>query len=109
MGEWLYSVWNDGNVAMTPKIEKIIQDMVRREFPDAQVQEVNIEDATDADGDPILKVTIVFKTSKDIDTRKTSGLVRHLWPQLRAAEESRFPLFRLMTSADAKRLGTAAA
>lgn len=94
---------------MTPRITKIIKDMVYREFPDAQVQEINVEDATDSDGDPILRVTIVFKTSRDIDTRKTSGLVRHLWPQLQAAEESRFPLFRLMTSADAKRLGTATA
>lgn len=94
---------------MTPKIEKIITEMVRAEFPDAQLQDIGVKETTDADGDPILQVTVVFKASRDIDANKTPGLVRHLWPKLMAEQEMRFPLFRLMTSADAKRLGTATA
>lgn len=94
---------------MTPKIEKIIKAMVRAEFPDAELQSVRVDEVTDADGDPILQVTVIFETSSDIDAAKTPGLVRHLWPQLKAAHETRFPLFRLMTSADAKRLGSATA
>lgn len=95
--------------AMNPKIEELVQRIVQAEFPDARLQSVEVEEAVDADGDPILRVTVVFETSKDIDNAKTPGLVRHLWPELRAAKEMRFPLFRLMTSADAKRLRTAAA
>ena len=94
---------------MTPAVEQMVQDLVRAEFPDADIQEVAFEEATDADGDPILKVTVVFATAREIDTRKASGLVRHVWPRLRAVDEARFPLFRLMSSADAKRLKTAAA
>lgn len=98
-----------GGTAMNPDIEPLIERIVRAEFPDARLQSVDVEEAVDADGDPILRVTVIFETSKDIDGAKTPGLVRHLWPELRAAKETRFPLFRLMTSADAKRLGTAAA
>jgi hypothetical protein len=94
---------------MTPEIEQIIMDMVRAEFPDAELQSIDVAEALDADEDPILQVTVVFETSRDIDSTKTPGLVRHIWPKLVAAKENRFPLFRLMTSADAKRLRTAAA
>lgn len=95
--------------AMNPEIEQLVQRIVRAEFPDAQLQGIDVKEATDADGDPIMWITVIFETSRDIDAAKTPSLVRHLWPKLRAAKEPRFPLFRLMTSADARKLATATA
>lgn len=88
------------------EIEKIIGDVARAQFP-RSLEAVRVIEDTDADGEPIYRVTVVLDTAKELDSQKASGFVRHIRPKLMEREQFRFPLVRFMSKADARKLAAA--
>lgn len=96
--------------AMQANTHKIIDEVVRERFRDANIIDVRVTEDTDADGDPVFKITVVFEArSGRVDAHKAAGLIRHVRPKLLENNETKFPHFRFVSKADAQRLKPEAA
>lgn len=75
-------------------IERVVQD----ELKPAQILDVRVSEDVDHEGDPILRVEIVFEVEGNrLDPARVVGLGRHLREPLQKLQEDRFPLFTFMT------------
>jgi hypothetical protein len=90
--------------ALNSAIEKI----VRTQFADASISAVDVTEDFDYDGDPILRVVVVFETSVRPDLVKASGLARHIWPAIEDNNSDAFPVISFRSKADQARLREAA-
>lgn len=91
-------------------IRKLIERIVREMFDDARILSVDVAEDVDSDGDPILRVRVVFETeSGKLDASKTSGIIRHLRPRLSEAGVAGFPLMYFISKKDAEGFSTEAA
>ena len=85
------------------KIYKIVNRVVREQLAPAQIVGLTVKEAEDADGDPILRIEVVFEAAGGRpDPKKVLGLIRHLRKPL--ADEGgseRFPVFSFMTADEA--------
>lgn len=77
--------------------------IVQQQLKPAQIVDLRVTEADDADGDPILRVEVVFKVTGDrLDPEKVLGLVRHLREPLQnKLNEKRFPVFSFVTEDEA--------
>ncbi len=92
------------------EIETIVSAVVHDRFPENSIQSVSVEQDVDQDGDPILKVTVVFDPAEGaLDTHRVMGLIRHLRPKLLEKKYPEFPIFRFVSKKDAASLKIAAA
>jgi hypothetical protein len=95
---------------MAGTLEEIVSQTVRERFPDAKIDSIKVDADKDSDGDPILRITVVFDSEiADVQSRKLAGLARHMRPRLEERKEAGFPIFRFMTKRDSERLRHAAA
>ena len=79
-----------------------VQQVVEQQLAPAQIVNLSIEEAEDADGDPIFRILVVFKAEDDrLDPERVLGLRRHLREPLDALDSDRFPIFSFMTSEEA--------
>lgn len=90
--------------ALNSAIEKV----VRTQFADAEINAVHVTEDLDYDGDPILRVVVVFETSVGPDLVKASGLARHIWPAIENSNSDAFPVISFRSKADQARLREAA-
>ncbi len=61
------------------KVAETIRSVVEKQLAPAEVTEIVLEGDLDHDGDPILRVQIVFEAEDDrLDPAKVKGLTRHL-------------------------------
>lgn len=84
---------------------QVISDMVRRllhdRFDDVEIVSVDVRPDVDADGDRVLFITVVFDGKrKQLDSQKTSGLARHLLPEMQEAGENGFPIFSFIAKSE---------
>jgi hypothetical protein len=87
-------------------VRQMLETFAREQFPESNLENVLIEYGEDADGDPILRITVIFSSDKFFDPVKASGFVRHLRPKLR--DDNLFPLVSFVTAADHRRQQAAA-
>ncbi|MDP9412753.1 MAG: hypothetical protein M3Q08_01395 [Pseudomonadota bacterium] len=95
---------------MAVSLEEIVSKIVRERFVDAKIDSIKVEADQDSDGDPILRITVVFDSEiADLESRKLVGLARHMRPKLQERKEAGFPIFRFLSKRDSERLRHAAA
>lgn len=89
------------------RIAKVVRETLAADFNNVTITDVFVEEEVDADGDPLLRVEVIFEgTPKDLDAKKLSGAVRHIRPKLAEIGESAFPLLSFISKGefDAERL-----
>lgn len=90
---------------MTGSLEDLILKTVKERLGNAIVESLSIEADEDSDGDPILRITVVFASEvKELESHRLAGLVRHVRPKLAECKESRFPIFRFVDKRENDRL-----
>ncbi|MBV9839950.1 MAG: hypothetical protein JOY99_00185 [Sphingomonadaceae bacterium] len=95
---------------MAASLEDIVSGIVKERFTDAKIDSISIEPDSDSDGDPILRITVVFDSDvSGLESSKLAGLVRHVRPKLRERGDTGFPIFRFLSKRDNDRLRHAAA
>jgi hypothetical protein len=88
------------DMAVTEELHEAIEQVVRSEFSDAAIEAVHIAPDYDEDGDPILRVIVVFKSTSSFDARKAKGLTRHLFPAMKGRCQNAFPIVSFRSKAD---------
>ena len=98
-----------GGVSMN--IDEIVKQVVQKQLAPAKIVDLTVEKDEDADGDPILRIEVVFEAEGDrLDPEKVLGLGRHLHERLHQPSRTtqalhssadRFPIFSFMTSEEA--------
>lgn len=94
---------------MKPELAKSLEEIVRKQFADVQIDSVRVVEDEDSEGGKILRVTIVFEAKDGLDPAKAKGLVRHMRSSLIKNDAFTFPLVAFRSRADQKRLEAAAA
>ncbi len=85
-------------------IDKIVKQVIQKQLAPAEIVNLTVEKAKDADGDPILRIEVVFKAAGDrLDPEKVLGLGRYLRRKLLDHKSSadHFPVFSFMASEEA--------
>lgn len=78
-------------------------------FGAERIRDVIIEDDVDADGDPVLHVSVIYRSEMGrLDRREMIGIVRRLRPALAEVGEERFPIMSFISDIDAETLSGAA-
>lgn len=91
-------------------LERTIGQIIRRHLCTTRVLEVDVKRGQDRDGDPVLRITVVFDgepTARDA-TRRV-GLVRHIRAGLEGENAESFPLLSFVSKREAAKLKLAAA
>ena len=83
-----------------------IDRIVREQLAGSAIDDVRVTEEINDDGDLLLKVTIVY-SSKQLDTDKMKGLVRHLRSSLTEGRSFTFPLVSYRSKKDDMRLAAA--
>jgi hypothetical protein len=100
----VYSLYQWRDLCMRNRkknIRDIIRTLLESRFDDVEIVSVNVRPDLDTDGDPVLFITIVFDgKKKQLDPRKTSGLVRRLLPKMKEAGEEGFPVFSFIAKSE---------
>ena len=97
----------DQRIVDTTAIRSIIERIVRERLQGVEIEDVRVEriEFNDFDDDVTLHVTVVFDNNgKALDPKKTTGMVRHVRPELVEIGESNFPLFSFVKKSEAARL-----
>lgn len=96
---------NFGRGNMGKQLEAAIEKVIREDFPDAKLLAVKIKEDEGFDGDPILRITVIFQTTHGFDPKRAAGIVRRIRPALRENEVDAFPVFSFMSKKDARIAG----
>lgn len=81
-----------------PALIGAIHDVIVRELDPARIERVDVARDLDHDGDPILRIKIVFEAINDrLNPRAVKGLARHLREPLEALKVEEFPMFSFAT------------
>lgn len=102
------SLGEDGRVTGT-SVEKTIESVIQSRFPGGKIEQISIRRDFDYDDDPILVIEVVIQTGEVLDSRRATGLARHLRSALAGIGETSFPLFSFISKNEAGKLRTAAA
>lgn len=88
-------------VTYVKDLDRIVRDEFRKRFPDAKLVSLELEEDSDYEGDPIIRVRITFEAESDrLDPNKTSGFLRHLLPALLKGGEAAFPIVSYIAKND---------
>ena len=93
-------------VPHTDEIKQVVHDYLTASFTDIEVVSISVDRTIDADDDDVLLVKVVFKarTKKRLDPQKTSGLVRHIRPNLADIGETAFPVFSFIADSEMRNI-----
>jgi hypothetical protein len=95
---------------MQKDIQSLVENAVRQNFASASVSEVLVTEGRDHDDDPILEVVVSVGTQiTKILPSELVSLTRHVRQALVDQDETRFPIIRVMTNQDWKKLKNEAA
>ena len=82
-------------------VEKAVGEVVRRSFGAIGVVDVEVVEDLDHDGDPILRVRVVFDAEvEDLDPSELLETTRHLRSRLRELEVESFPVTSFISRKD---------
>ncbi|MDE0079516.1 MAG: hypothetical protein OXO50_18495 [Caldilineaceae bacterium] len=85
------------------KIDNVVKQVVQQQLAPARIIGLTVEESEDADGDPILRIKVIFEAKEDrLDPERVLGLIRHLRKSLNELGSNRFPVFSFMTSEEAE-------
>jgi hypothetical protein len=96
----LTKVYVDGMMTKVtdPTLISAIRDVIVRELDPARIARVDVARDVDHDGDPILRIKIVFEAENDrLNPAAVGGLIRHLRAALAPLDVTEFPLFNFAT------------
>ena len=80
-------------------IERIIREVMEDIFQDIPIEDVSVETADGAYGDPIINIRVVMDVSrKDPDGARLSTVTRRLREKLEENKEMAFPVVAYMSS-----------
>ncbi len=104
-------------MAVSSQIERAIREVVNARFANAQISDVKIQSGEDSDGDPVLKIFVVFEPtgkSLTLDPQEMASLARHIMTRLatmqtQTTEADMFPMVSFVSQKDAAKLNLAAA
>ena len=81
------------------QVPEIVKALLERQLDRVRMVSVDVEEDYDADGDPVLHVTVVYESAaSELDGATLSGLVRHLRPALSERGEYRFPVMSFVAA-----------
>ncbi len=84
------------------EIGELIRLKLTEEFKFFEILAVNVRRDTDFDGDPILRIRVVYDgEEKNIDSSALAGTTRRVRPILYENEEDAFPIFSFISKQDA--------
>ncbi|MCY3878471.1 MAG: hypothetical protein OXF74_04735 [Rhodobacteraceae bacterium] len=84
------------------EIDKVVKQVVQKQFAPAKIVDLTVKEAEDSDGDPILRIKVIYKAKDDrLDPERVLGLIRHLREPLIKLGSDRFPIVSFMTSEEA--------
>jgi len=91
-------------------IDDIVASVVKERLNGVTIESIEVERDVDSDGDPILRITVVFDAEgAELDPEKLVTIPRHLRSKLKKPDVDRFPMFSFISKGDAKKLKHAAA
>ncbi len=80
-------------------VHQVVSDTLKSRLDRVRTVDVEVEEQYDADGDPVLHVTVVYESGEsELDGAQLSGLVRHLRPALSERGEYRFPVMSFVAA-----------
>ena len=83
------------------QVPEIVRALLEKQLDRVRMVSVDVEEDYDADGDPVLHVTVVYEPDEsELDGTTLSGLVRHLRPALSACGEDRFPVMSFIAAGE---------
>ncbi|MBL4629112.1 MAG: hypothetical protein JKY00_13970 [Roseicyclus sp.] len=86
------------NIVSDDDLLATVQKIVVKQLDPARVERVDVEHDVDHDGDPILRIKIVFEIEGDrLNPRAVRGLARHLREPLQELRVEEFPTFSFST------------
>lgn len=89
--------------------DRVIRTVLDSRFGAERIRDVQTEDDVDADGDPVLQVSVIYRADMGrLDPREMSGIVRRLRPALAEVGEERFPIMSFISDTEAEALSGAA-
>jgi hypothetical protein len=91
-------------------IQRAIEEIVRRRLSTERISAVDVTSDYDGDGDPVLRITVVFKAAPSSrDAQKMIRLLADIRARLREARPDSFPLVNFVSKNEAAKLQLAAA
>lgn len=92
-------------MASVEKIREIVTAALEELFENVRIVSVYVRPDYDQDGDRVLLVDVVFDASQGnrLDSRKTSGLTRHVLPKMEQAGEEGFPVFSFIADSEMRK------
>ncbi|HEY6430806.1 MAG TPA: hypothetical protein VIZ17_02395 [Acetobacteraceae bacterium] len=86
-------------------LEGIVEQLLKERFPGAEVDRVAVDPDTDADGDPVLRITVVLSTAPAIlQKERLVSFTRHLKSRLHEVEVGEFPILSFVSRTEANKL-----
>lgn len=84
----------------TAEIAEIVEVVLKKRFKDEiSIISMDVEHDVDMDGDPILRVKVVFEADTDyVPASYTKGLIRNLRPMLSKKGEEAFPIMSFIAA-----------
>ncbi len=102
-------------MAVFDDVEEAITGVVRAQFSDDQIKTVKIQAGKDSDGDPVLRIFVVFETKNEAsipDGAKMATLARHIMDHFSgngSVTLEAFPMVSFISSKDWAKLNLEAA
>ncbi len=85
-------------------VEKVVRERITADIVDVDIA---VDEAANNDGDLILVTVIYDGKRKNLDTRETSQITRHVWKRLIDSDISGFPSFSFIAKSEARKLAAA--
>jgi hypothetical protein len=95
---------------MAVDAKQLIEQVVRERLDGSQIVSVEVAEDEDCEGEGVYRVVVVYDEAEGLpDSHKTLALTRHTRSRLAEVGSLKFPIFRFLSQADAKRVRPAAA
>ena len=83
---------------MHENFDDTLKEIIQKRLEPAEIVRLSFKEDEDADGDPIMRIRVVFKADDDLlDPNKTLGLARHLRETMGNIFVERHPIFYFRT------------
>lgn len=77
-----------------------LEAIIRKSLPDSEIVKVTIKDDTNREGDPVVRITIVYRGSDALDARRMSDTLGGLWEAIVTSGDSASPVVTFVASRD---------
>lgn len=77
-----------------------LEEIVRESLPDAEIVKVTSREDTNREGDPIVRITVVYRGDGQLDARRMSDALGKLWDVLVTGSDSATPVVTFVSSSD---------